>query len=121
MFNKPTRHCLTFLLLFGFFSVERSSSEVSIFVGETQDDMDLCRYWPHVGEPGQFSTIPCDTPVSGRYIKLTGGAVGDSCADTHPFVQLCEFQAFGFFPGSHAIIIHQTCCKVSLIKGNGQW
>lgn len=78
-----------------------------ILVGETDNESDMtrCAFYVGPGEAAEFSVIPCDEPVSGRFIKVTGGGkIGGSCGESHNIIQLCEFEAIGFYPGSNSII-----------------
>ncbi|KAL5017423.1 hypothetical protein ScPMuIL_007012 [Solemya velum] len=77
-------------------------SNLLTLVGETENESDMtrCAFYVGPGEASVYDVIPCDEPVSGRFIKVTGGGqIGGSCGEPHNFIQLCEFEAIGFYPG----------------------
>lgn len=74
-------------------------ANLDIYVGMNATDGDMCAYYPGPAAPSETVVVKCKAPLTGTFVRFTGG--GRDCSHfDQPFLQFCEVEVMGYFPGT---------------------
>ncbi|KAL5019495.1 hypothetical protein ScPMuIL_002387 [Solemya velum] len=79
--------------------IETRLANLDIFVGTDATHVAQCAHFDGPGGPSSIEMILCTAPVSGRFLRITGGGADcSSLSYKYPILTLCEVEVIGFFP-----------------------